>query len=287
MWGRVDDKLHAHPDWLLLKDTSPAWLLWTCLSWALAYSPSGTIPSQVARGFGAQRTIAKLVETGWWVEVDGGYQIHNFHRYSTRQSDQPPGANTQGLSEKRRAAGAAGAAKRWQTDGKPEMANDGKPDGKSNSNLPSLACAPTRASPDPDPVPDPVVPPTPIQTGPDPVVAVLAKSTDLKGEGVDLVRLAGSLRGEAAASGYSETRVIEVLPYALDELALSRTDRPNGKGASRFLLSVVRRVARVGVLERELERKASSPERATDTTPTSRPTVSKSMLALVAPKVAP
>jgi len=285
MWGRVDDKLHAHPDWLLLKDASPAWLLWTCLSWALAYSPSGIIPTQVARSFGAQRTIAKLVSTGWWTEVDGGYQIHNFHRYSTRQSEQATHPSTHELSEKRRAAGAAGAAKRWQSDGKPEMANDGKPDGKPDSNLPSLACAPTRASPDPDPVPDPVPPPTPTQ-GPDPVVAVLAKSSDLKGEGVDLVRLAGSLRGEAAAGGYSEARLIEVLPYALDELALSRTDKPLGKGASRFLLSVARRVARTGVLESELERRASPPERPGGATAPSGPSVSKSMLALVAPKVA-
>lgn len=259
MWGRVDDKLHAHPDWLLLKDASPAWLLWTCLSWALAYSPSGTIPTQVARSFGAQRTIAKLVATGWWTEADGGYQIHNFHRYSTRQSEQATHPSTHDLSEKRRAAGAAGAAKRWQSDGKAEMANDGKPDGKPDSNLPSLACAPTRASPDPDPVPDPVPPPTPAPE-PDPVVAALAKSSDLRGEGVDLVRLAGALRGEAAAAGYPEARLLEALPYALKELATSRTDRPTGKGATRYLLSVVRRVARPNVLEAEIERRRPPPE---------------------------
>lgn len=154
MWGRIDDKLHAHPDWLALRDSSPAWLLWTCLSWALAYSPSGFIPASVAKGFGAQRTMAKLVATGWWVAVDGGYQIHNFARYSTRQGDAPQKPAPSNLSEKRRAAGAAGAAKRWQTDGKPEMANDGKSDGKSDSNLPSLARGPARASPDPDPDPD-------------------------------------------------------------------------------------------------------------------------------------
>lgn len=154
MWGRIDDKLHAHPDWLALRDSSPAWLLWTCLSWALAYSPSGFIPASVAKGFGAQRTMAKLVATGWWVAVDGGYQIHNFARYSTRQGDAPQKSAPSNLSEKRRAAGAAGAAKRWQTDGKPGMANDGKSDGKPDSNLPSLARGPARASPDPDPDPD-------------------------------------------------------------------------------------------------------------------------------------
>lgn len=353
-WGRIDDKLHAHPKWMLIRDASPAWLFWSCLSWALGYSPSGFVPAHVAKGFGAQRAMAKLVEAGLWEEADGGYLIHDFTSYSSRQVDPElsavraeagrlggqaraavrvpfpnvteadksrargqvfravrSGKLTKGLCE---VCGSADSRAHHRDYSKPlevtwlcsrhhedahrsDQANDQAPDranvepnGQANETAPSPAHAYPRvgapASPDPDPVPDPVVPPTPSRQ-PDPVVAVLAKSSDLRGEGVDLVRLAGSLRGEAAATGYSEARLVEVLPYALEELALSRTDKPLGKGASRFLLSVVRRVARPGVFEAELERRALPPERPGG--PVVGPSVSKSMLALVAPppKVAP
>lgn len=349
MWGRVDDKLHAHPKWVAIRDTSPAWLFWSCLSWALAYSPSGFVPTHVAKGFGPPKTMEKLVEAGLWERADAGFLIHDFAAYSTKQTTVDPelaavraeagrlGGQARAAvritfpnvteTEKSRARGQVFRAVRagkltkgpcivcgssesrahhhdyskplevtWLCsrhhedshridEANGQATNAANEEANDAANGVTDPRAPARASPDPDPVPDPVPPPTPA-SDPDPVVAVLAKSSDLKGEGVDLVRLAGSLRGEAAAGGYSEARLIEVLPYALDELALSRTDKPLGKGASRFLLSVARRVARTGVLESELERRASPPERPGGATAPSGPSVSKSMLALVAPKVA-
>jgi len=89
MWGRIDDKLHAHPKWVAIRDTSPAWLFWSCLSWALAYSPSGFVPTHVAKGFGPSKTMEKLVEAGLWERVDAGFLIHDFAAYATKQTVDP------------------------------------------------------------------------------------------------------------------------------------------------------------------------------------------------------
>lgn len=302
-WMRLDDGFDTHPKVLSLVNKGDPLNVWVrLLAWAgRQRERDGRVPRVVGLAYGTPKALARLVEVGLYDVTPDGWAIHDFEEYAAKG---PGAGDPSDLSRKRAEAGRKGGiarVSRLQEDQPPEATGQAteqataKQTDFASSNLLQAneaiasvragAPAPARA---PVPIPsrpDPVPPPTP-NPEPDPVVAVLAKSSDLKGEGVDLVRLAGALRGEAAAAGYSEARLVEVLPYALDELATTRIDQPTGKGSTRYVLSVVRRVARIGVLESELERRASLPERPGGASSAGGPSVSKSLLALVAPKVA-
>lgn len=273
-WMRLDDGFDTHPKVLSLVNKGDPLNVWVrLLAWAgRQRERNGHVPRVVGLAYGTPKALARLVEVGLYDVTPDGWAIHDFEEYAAKG---PGTSDPSDLSRKRAEAGRKGGiarVSRLQEDHTPEatsQANEqanAKQTDFASSNLlqankaiaSARAGAPARARA-PDPVPDPVPPPTPASE-PDPVVAVLARSSDLMGEGVDLVRLAGALRGEAAAAGYPEARLLEALPYALKELATSRTDRPTGKGATRYVLSVVRRVARPNVLEAELERRRPPPE---------------------------
>lgn len=76
-------------------------------------------------------------ESGLFVVAEGGFRIHDFDAYGDPPADELAVESGQTLSEKRRAAGRAGAARRWQPHSKPpdlpfesDSKIDGKPDSK-------------------------------------------------------------------------------------------------------------------------------------------------------------
>lgn len=214
----------------------------------------------------AKRALAELVSAGYvrtyLVRGQTYYEVVNWRKH--QRVDKPGAPRVPGPDE----AEASGNVE------KPPVANDSRiiPESVANDSgdIPSRLATDLRSpitisdqdhdprEPEPRPAPRkvPLVEPP---SEPDPVVVALGLSADIRGEGVDLVRLAGSLRSEGAATGISEKRLLEAIPYALEELATSRTDKPTGKGATRFVLSVVRRVGRPGILEAERARREAPP----------------------------
>ncbi|HEX3961322.1 MAG TPA: hypothetical protein VHZ03_32650 [Trebonia sp.] len=180
-WARIDDGFDDHPKILALlehDDGGAAVGLWTlCLTWAhrntrKAGKVPGLIPSSLPRrylGHGA-RDLAKLLvaERLWDERTEGdGWLIHDFDRYL-------PTAETR---EARSEAGKRGAQKRWGS--KQANSKEPKEDGnlpESDSNLPSSShdaaskpmasdgsrapahrVIPNGITPEPAPVPEPLV----------------------------------------------------------------------------------------------------------------------------------
>ena len=122
-WARLDDQWWCHPKVMGL--TLAASGLWArALSWScseVGRRHEGVVPVSFVRMVAGEDTdtlAAELVAAGLWVEVDGGWAIHDWSEYQELS-----------LSERRAAAGRKGAHKRWQTDGK-RMANGWQTDSK-------------------------------------------------------------------------------------------------------------------------------------------------------------
>lgn len=80
-WFKVDDKLWGHQKWI--SATPGARALWvTAGSWAADHLTDGFIPRHMLGIFGARLADSrKLVEIGLWVEVDGGWQFHDWLKF--------------------------------------------------------------------------------------------------------------------------------------------------------------------------------------------------------------
>lgn len=77
VWFLVDDNLALHQK--VIRAGNPAMGLWVRAgSWSAANLTDGYVPSNVARDIGNQYQIRKLVDTGLWSSVPGGYQFHDW-----------------------------------------------------------------------------------------------------------------------------------------------------------------------------------------------------------------
>lgn len=100
VWARVDDGWWAHPKVLGLSLAARG--LWTtALSWSCAQRrPVVPSPFVAMVTAGDDDPTDELVHAGLWVEVDGGFEIHDWAEYQEKS-----------LSEKRSEAGAKGGKK--------------------------------------------------------------------------------------------------------------------------------------------------------------------------------
>jgi len=80
-WFKVDDKLWGHQKWV--SATPGARALWvTAGSWAADHLTDGFVPRHLLGIFGARLADArKLVEIGLWLEVEGGWQFHDWLKF--------------------------------------------------------------------------------------------------------------------------------------------------------------------------------------------------------------
>lgn len=74
-WLKVDHHIAAHP--AALKAGNAAIGLWVRTGcWLATYpQPGDVVPLEVARSFGTDRQIARLVDSGLWVPADDGYAM--------------------------------------------------------------------------------------------------------------------------------------------------------------------------------------------------------------------
>lgn len=123
MWAKLDDALLDHRKILgagrmLGPDGRAVALGFYCAG--LLYSAKHLTDGYLAKAVVEEMHIVKrplhvagiMVEHSLWELADGGYLIHDFHRYNP-QSDQARGHRAH-LSAVRSAAGKNGAAARWQ-----------------------------------------------------------------------------------------------------------------------------------------------------------------------------
>lgn len=111
-WLRVDDGLFLHPKWLATPSSARG--LWiTALSYCGNQSNGGIIPSALLPVLGGTENDASdLVQSGLWIAIDGGWQIHNFVEYNDASTPQAKSARSDKRSEAGRRAGLASAAAR-------------------------------------------------------------------------------------------------------------------------------------------------------------------------------
>jgi hypothetical protein len=111
-WLRVDDGLFLHPKWLATPSSARG--LWiTALSYCGNQSNGGIIPSALLPVLGGtEKDASDLVQSGLWIAIDGGWQIHNFVEYNDASTPQAKTARSEKRSEAGRRAGLASAAAR-------------------------------------------------------------------------------------------------------------------------------------------------------------------------------
>jgi hypothetical protein len=80
-WFKVDDTFAMHPK-VLMAGNSAVGLWVRAGSWSMQQLTDGRVPTLIARQFGSPADAKRLVDTGLWVEVDDGYE---FHQWAERQ----------------------------------------------------------------------------------------------------------------------------------------------------------------------------------------------------------
>jgi len=123
VWAKIDDQFTDHEKVVGLSLAAKG--LWLC---GLVYSAR-----RLTDGFVSEDVVARecynaesdsltwpelsneLVNAGLWERADRGFQIHDYLEYNPSKAQVQAERTT--LSEKRAAAGKAGAAARWQADG--------------------------------------------------------------------------------------------------------------------------------------------------------------------------
>lgn len=85
-WFKVDDGFHSHPK--AMKAGTSAIGLWArCGSWSSDHSTDGFIPQEIAELYGSVTMARRLVVSGLWSEVDGGYSMHDFLDFNPSKAD--------------------------------------------------------------------------------------------------------------------------------------------------------------------------------------------------------
>jgi len=114
-WSKVDDQLAFHRKTIAAgNEAMGVWV--RALAWSAGQLTDGVIAKRmalaIANGMAGtmapEEAIANLVDSGLWVEVEGGYEFHDWFVY------QPSSDETLKLREKRSQAGKAGAASKWK-----------------------------------------------------------------------------------------------------------------------------------------------------------------------------
>jgi hypothetical protein len=117
MWTKLDDNFPDHPK---VVEAGPlaSWLYVCGLCYSNRYLTDGFIPSGQVRRLAdlpdPRECAAVLVRVGLWHEIDGGYQIHDFH--DCNMTAEEAKRKREQISKARSEAGARGAEARWQTD---------------------------------------------------------------------------------------------------------------------------------------------------------------------------
>lgn len=112
-WFQVDDQLAMHRK--ACEAGNAAMGLWVRAgSWSMANLTEGFVPKSAAKTLGTAGQAKALVAAGLWVEIDGGYQ---FHEWDTRQMSAEQIADRR---RKRAEAGRKGGQSRGGGKGKPE-----------------------------------------------------------------------------------------------------------------------------------------------------------------------
>ncbi len=152
-WVRIDDSFADHPKIASAGPLGMA-LQVAALCYCNRYLTDGFIPMAVAPRLVYFEGLAdpldvidRLIEAGIWVEVQGGYQIHDYLEY------QPSKSEVEETREKRRAAGAKGGRSRGQASGQAKPKQSAKHDAEQ---IGSKADSESGAKSNPVPVPDPV-----------------------------------------------------------------------------------------------------------------------------------
>lgn len=73
-WARLDDNFHAHPRTLMAGFDANG-LYARALSYCAGYLTDGFVPNEWVDGQGARKLAVKLVETGFFEAIEGGYLV--------------------------------------------------------------------------------------------------------------------------------------------------------------------------------------------------------------------
>ncbi|MGB1276937.1 MAG: hypothetical protein ACPG77_14420, partial [Nannocystaceae bacterium] len=172
-WVRVDDNLGDHPKLEELSDAAFR-LHIRAMCWSQRHATGGRVPDGSLPGLARGKAIKRLTtelqtcvpipgKAPLWERVEGGWQMHDWGDFNStaEQADERKAE----IRRKRQEAGRQGAARRWQTDSKP----DGKTDGTCHA--PEMANAIPDGwqtdGPQPQPQPQPLSkskPPPPSKT---------------------------------------------------------------------------------------------------------------------------
>jgi hypothetical protein len=82
-WVRIEEKALTHPKILRLSDG--AFRFWVAgLAHCQQHLTDGAIPSAMMRTLVAMtgRRVKELVDAGLWLEIDGGYQVHDYLQHN-------------------------------------------------------------------------------------------------------------------------------------------------------------------------------------------------------------
>lgn len=136
-WVKIDDRAMSHPK--VLEVGREAFGVYVAsLAYANSYESDGFLPEASLPTILAdadRSAVTKLVRAGLWEEVEGGFQIHNFHKYQPLKADLEERRSRD--SERKRAKSAR------------------NPSGIRSESARNPSGPPARARPRPDPVPDP------------------------------------------------------------------------------------------------------------------------------------
>jgi hypothetical protein len=80
-WFKIDDAFWAHPKTMALSTEAIA--LWVRAgSWSCQQLTDGIIPDRSLPLFSASSlAVAELVEVGFWIEIEGGHEYHDWDEY--------------------------------------------------------------------------------------------------------------------------------------------------------------------------------------------------------------
>lgn len=127
-WFQVDDQLAMHRK--VCEAGNAAMGLWVRAgAWSMANLTEGFVSKPAAKTLGTASQAKALVSSGLWVEVEGGYQ---FHEWGARQ------LSAEQIAERRRKraeAGAKGGTKSGESrrGGKPEANREAKPEASASA----------------------------------------------------------------------------------------------------------------------------------------------------------
>lgn len=125
---RLDDQFYDGPKHAPLS-AGAGWLWVLTLAWCNRHLTDGRFPNAIANQLGnipkRSAAIKELLDGGLWAEDGQHYQIANYLDY--QNSREAVEEHRSKVAESRSLAGRAGAAKRWQSDGKRDGKRMAKP----------------------------------------------------------------------------------------------------------------------------------------------------------------